>query len=126
MCSDIKKKTDCSPELGSTRPRVESARLPEVSASFPFRISKKDMLRQESSAWTSACFQRRCGASLRSWDGQAWSLRFGALFLCAQNDSAAPFLDVVARALKNNLTGLVVVGWFLGGQKSTRVGQIFL
>jgi hypothetical protein len=30
------------------------------------------------------------------------------------------------RALKKKVTDLDVVGWFLGGQKSTRVGQFFL
>jgi hypothetical protein len=28
--------------------------------------------------------------------------------------------------LKNKMTGLGVVGWFLGGQKGTRAGQVFV
>jgi hypothetical protein len=33
--------------------------------------------------------------------------------------------ELAQGALKKKVTGLGVVGWFLGGQKSTRVGQIF-
>jgi hypothetical protein len=36
-----------------------------------------------------------------------------------------PKLDYSQGALKKKVTDPYVVGWFLGGQKSTRAGQIF-
>jgi hypothetical protein len=38
---------------------------------------------------------------------------------------SSPSLVLVKGALKTNPTDPYVVGWFLGGQKSTRVGWIF-